>query len=50
MSDKLFEQFRKNELKSRFADFNFSEILRSTSNNQYWQDKEALWTVISRSM
>ena len=50
MSNRLFEHFRKTELKSRFTDFNFSEILRTASNNQFWQDKEALWTVISRCM
>lgn len=50
MNNKFFEQERENELKSVYSDFEFSEILKTASNNQFWQNKEALWTVISRCM
>lgn len=47
MSNKIFENVRKSELKSANSNFNFDEILYKTVNNSYWQDKKALWTVIS---
>lgn len=47
MSGKTFEDYRQNELNTINNDFKFSEILKSASNNMYWQSKTALWTVIS---
>ena len=47
MTNKFFENVRKTELKSVNSNFNFDEILYKTVNNSYWQDKKALWTVIS---
>jgi hypothetical protein len=47
VSNKIFENVRKSELKSVNSNFNFDEILYKTVNNSYWQDKKALWTVIS---
>ena len=44
---KEFEQFRNTELKSKYSDFNLDEILKTASNNDYWKDKQALWTIIS---
>ena len=42
-----FKQIRESELKSNTANFDFSEILRKATNNDYWLDKKPLWTVIS---
>jgi len=50
VSDKVFQQYRDSELISKYSDFEFSEILKNASNNQFWKGKEALWTVISRCM
>lgn len=50
MINKIFQQYRDDELLSKYSDFDFSEILKAASNNQFWQDKEALWTVISRRL
>lgn len=47
MSGKQFQSLRKTELKSSNANFDFSDILRNASNNDYWYQKEGLWTVIS---
>lgn len=47
MTNKFFENVRNTELKSVNSNFNFDEILYKTVNNSYWQDKKALWTVIS---
>ena len=47
MAGKIFQQIRNAELKSVNANFNFSDILRNASNNDYWYNKEGLWTVIS---
>lgn len=46
----IFEKIRNAELKNKNSDFNFDEIMYNTVNNQYWQDKKALWTVISRRL
>lgn len=45
-----FSELRNTELKSPFADFNFDEIMYAAANNDYWQNKKALWTIISRCM
>lgn len=42
-----YKQIRESELKSNTSNFNFSEILQRTTNNDYWMDKQPLWTVIS---
>lgn len=47
MAGKQFQQVRKSELKSINANFDFSNILRNASNNDYWHNKAGLWTVIS---
>ena len=44
---KEFEQFRNTELKSKYSDFNLDEILKNAANNDYWQNKQALWTILS---
>jgi hypothetical protein len=46
MINAKYTEVRNAELKSKH-DFNFSEILKHASNNDYWKGKEALWTVIS---
>lgn len=44
----LYSEIRKTQLKQNYnQDFIVSQILRSASNNQYWQNKQALWTIIS---
>lgn len=50
MSNKIFEPVRNAELKSKHSDFDFDRILYKTVNNDFWQGKEALWTVISRRL
>lgn len=43
-----YESLRKNQLKQNYSqDFLISEILKAASNNEYWQNKQALWTIIS---
>jgi hypothetical protein len=46
MNNAKYTEIRNTELKSKH-DFNFSEVLKHASNNDYWRGKEALWTVIS---
>ena len=45
--NKLYEIDRKRELKSVFTDFNYTEVLKAASNNDYWKDKAGLWSIIS---
>ena len=45
--NKKFESFRTSELASQFSDFEFHDILKTASNNDYWQSKTGLWQVIS---
>jgi hypothetical protein len=48
MNNRLsYQDLRQAELQSKFSDFDFSQILKQVSNNDYWRGKEALWTVIS---
>ena len=44
----LFSEIRKNQLKQKYQDdFVLSQVLYKASNNEYWQEKQALWTVLS---
>lgn len=43
----LFKKLRQSELAPANSNFNISEIMYAAANNDYWQNKKAMWTVIS---
>ena len=43
----MYENYRNSELLSKYSGFDFADLLKETTNNDYWKSKTGLWKVIS---